>query len=236
MQKSLQKQKQNQKERIRGEKLEVFIKRENGVSFRKAFEKADKENRTIVSNKRLDKALVGSSEWKQVKEGLWCWTGTMAAYVEPNTAFKDSKMFSKEENALIYVDQEDGRKYIFPVSHEYQNKKNAILVVEHPDYSLEIDGNNIIIHAEEKKVDIVSGFPSENGWYLTDEKYGIPTGEKISSEHEEARHLWRKRFDKRIGPVARRYNSASHFYDGRRDVGLANGPAGRCGVIVEAPK
>ena len=222
-------QKQNPKERIRGPNLEVRIKQKNGVSFRKAFEEANKENRTIASNERMDKALQ-SDEWKQFKEGLLCWTGTMTAYVESDTAFKDSKMFSKEENALIYVDQEDGRKYIFPVSHEYQNKKNAILVVEHPDYSLEIDGNNIIIHAEEKKVDIVSGFPSENGWYLVDEKYGIPYGTRVISDNENARCLWRT--DKRTGPISRGYILDVEW----RDIGLDGRPSIEYGVIVEAPK
>ncbi|MCK4318997.1 hypothetical protein KAW38_00295 [Candidatus Micrarchaeota archaeon] len=217
-------QKQNPKqriERIRGEKLLVFERREyeNSLSFIKAFERANKEKRVIVSNKRMDKAL-HSGEWEQVKEGLWCYTGTLAAYPEPN---------KKLGSAIEYIDPKTNQRWVFPVPKEHQDKENAILVAEHPNYSLEINGKNIVIHAENPG--IVRAFPSQDGWHLVDSKYGIPYGKEVSKDNKDARYLWRT--GKMICPVAR-YHVEFGYYGGHV-VGIDFSSSGSYGMIVEAP-
>jgi len=73
--------------KIQGSGLEVFIPREPGATMEDALVKAEKEKRVIVSNKRLDQALVGSDEWKSIKKVFACWSGTMTAYEEVGKPF-----------------------------------------------------------------------------------------------------------------------------------------------------
>jgi len=210
-------QKPIENQRTRGPKLAVLVKRANGVPFEEGLRIANNSKAAITSNKRMDKAL-HSGEWRQVEEGLWCWTGTMTAYKEP-----DRELGKKIE----YTDPETGYRWVFNVPKEYQNKKNAILVAEHPDYTLETDGNNRVIHVPEDKVGIVLAFPASDGWNLTDPLYGIPTT-KGGDESAGERYLWR--IDKRVGPVAR---DGFVYYNGNF-VDLGNRPSDARGVVVEA--
>lgn len=207
--------KQRPRERVRGSHLHVLVSRAKGVPFERALVLA--EERVIVSNKRLDRALVGSDEWRSVREAFWAWSGTMTAYREPG-----QKLGEKVE----YTDSETGHRWVFAVPEAHRGEKNAILVAEHPDYELEADGKNRVVHAEQ--VDLVQGFPSEDGWYLTDSKHGIPTGEEISSSNDDARYLWR--IDSRVGPVAR----VLGYFNDRRYVYLYVRPSFGLGVVVEA--
>lgn len=220
-------------QRIRGSNLSVLIRCANGVAYQKALESADTENRVIASSRRMDKALVGSDEWKSVKEGLACWTGTITGYVEPKTAFGKSKMFSKEAKAIVYTDPNDGQRYVFQVDEKYLGEKNGILVVEHPDFKLGYDGKDLVVMPEAGKVELVSNFPAKDGWYRTDAKFGIPTGKETSSDNSEARYLYRIDDAGRVGPVARGYDYL--VFNNRRYVGLGNRPSVRIGVVVEEP-
>jgi hypothetical protein len=205
-------------ERIRGPNLKVLVKRADGVSYRKALELADKNNLVLAPNKRMTKALVETDEWKSMREAFACWTGTMTGYIEPG---------KKLGKFIEYTDPEDGQKYVFPVPEQYRNEKNMILVVEHPNFTLVQDGKNLVIEASE--VVGLTHFPKENGWYLGDEQFDIPTGKEVSSSDEKARYLWR--VDSRVGPVAR---GDYGDYDGR--YALLYGPSGRIGVVVESPE
>ena len=203
---------------IRGSGLEVLVYHKSGVSI-EALERAAQLGRVIASNKRLDQALVGSEEWESVKEVFQCWSGTMSAYEEVGKPFGE---------VVEYIDSETKLKYLFPVPQKYRGKKDCILVAEHPDYSLEIKGNERIIRAE--KVDLIEKFPAENQkWYLADPKHGIPFGDLVDELDSNARYLWR--IEKNVIPVAR------YYYYGdvvRRDVGLVGRPSGGRGVVVES--
>src|SRR3989344_1993593 len=179
-----------QKERVRGPYLRVLVPRSQGVPFERALVLAEGANGVIASNKRLDKALVGSDEWQRVKEVFAAWSGTMTAYKEPG-----QKLGKQIEN----VDSETDFRRVFSVPEAHKDKKSAILVAEHPDYTLEVDGRNRVVHAA--KVDLVGEFPASDGWYLTDRVHGIPTGEQVPSSNGDARYLWR--IASRVGPVAR---------------------------------
>jgi len=116
-------------------------------------------------------------------------------------------------------------KYLFPVPQNFRGKKDCILVAEHPDYSLEIKGDERIVRTA--VVDLIERFPAESQkWYLADPKHGIPFGEQVDSSDSNARRLWR--IEKRVGSVAR------YFVDGR-DVGAVNRWSYGSGVAVEAP-
>ena len=204
---------------IRGPKLEVFIPRKPGATMEEALVKAEKENRVIASNKRLDQIFVGGDEWKSIKAALWCWSGTMTAYEEPG------KKFGK---TVEYVDDKTKIRYVFEVPSQYVGEKDSILVAEHPDYKLENDGNNRIIRTA--FVDLIARFPAEsNKWYLTDPKHGIPIGEQVKDSDSNARYLWR--IEKRVGLSARGYSNVCY-----RSVYLSYAPSVSIGVAIEAPE
>ena len=174
---------------IRGPNLEVLIPYKPGATMEEALKRAEKEKRVIASNIRLDQALVGSDEWKNIEAALWCWSGTMTAYEKPG------KNFGK---TIEYVDDETKIRYVFEVPAQYVGEKDSILVAEHPDYKLEIDGNSRIIRAA--VVDLIEKFPARDDWYLADSKHGIPFGKQIDSSDSNARCL--NRIDTLVGPVA----------------------------------
>ena len=207
------------KERARGPNLAVLVKRSDGVPMEEALTKADAVGAVIASSKRLSKALVGSDEWQGIREVFACWTGTMTGYDKPD---------QKLGKVIEYTDSETGIRYVFPVPEEHQGKKNVVLVAEHPDFTLETDGNTRIVQA--KEVGVVPDFPvASEKWYLGDAKYDIPTGKMVDSSIETARRLWR--IEKRVGLVARGGNG---WYDYRRDVALDSAPSGGLGVAIEA--
>ncbi len=216
------KQKTGNTERIRGPNLKVLVKRADGASYRKALELADQGNLVLAPNKRMTKALVETEEWKSMTEAFSCWTGTMTGYTEPG---------KKLGKFIEYTDSRDGQKYVFPVPEQYRNEKNMILVVEHPNFTLVQDGKNLVVEAPD--VVGLTHFPKEDGWYLGDEQFDIPTGKEVSRLDEKARYLWR--VDSRVGPVARVYYDCLGD-DNRRDAGLYFRPSFRVGVVVESPE
>ena len=202
-----------------GSGLRGLATKANGLTFREALELANKENLVLASNKRMTRALVETEEWKGMKEAFPCWTGTMAGYARPDERLGEF---------IEYTDPEDGQKYVFPVPEQYRKEKNMILVVEHPNYSLVQDGNNLVVEAS--GVVGLPNFPEKDGWYFSDGQFDIPTGKEVSSSDEKARYLWR--VDSRVGPVLR-----DDFIDGydRRGVGLVYRPSNGLGVVTESP-
>lgn len=205
------------KERVRGPKLAILVKRANGVPFVEGLRMAEEKGLVIASHARLDKALVGSDEWKSISEVFACWLGTMTAYTKPG---------EKLGKTIEYVDPETKERWVFHVPKEYQKEKNAVLVAEHPDYKLEVDGKNIVVHAP--NVDLIAQFPASDGVYPTDAKHGIPTKAGSSGN----RYLWRT--DSRVAPVARDLYYGD-YYDWRYVV-LNYRPSVSLGVAVEAPE
>jgi len=195
-------------------------------------------------------------------EKLVSWAGPLGAYSAPSEKLgqriRFSYRFSTGPNTgpLVYLH--------FEVPHEYQNEKNAILVVQHgfidkplftcnisldsingtfnhtvqknqasePFFSQE-DFNALVnkgklekgsylfqklgesAHVSEKngtplitienensfsgqvniadpfRIEIVRDFPSSDGWYMPEEKFGIPVGDKVSEYASGARRLLR---------------------------------------------
>ena len=143
-----------------------------------------------------------------------------------------TKQGNKLGRIIEYVDPQTNEKWIFPVPREYQNEKNAILVAEHPDYDLEIDGKNLVVHAA--LVDLVSEFPVVDGWYFLDAKHGIPTGDSKwasdmgSGHHPDlgSRRLYGRKDYPRVGPI---YRIERSF------IGFGERPSACFGMAVEPP-
>ena len=219
--------------RIRGPGLEVLVTRKNGCSFREALRKADAGNRVIASNERLDDVLlpnipfmlVGDPPENEELRAIWlafpCWTGTVTAYQEPEKSLGST---------IEYIDERVNIRYVFPVPKKFKGVKDAILVAEHPDYTVEKDGDDRVIHAAH--VDLIEKFPAENGWYVVDPKHGITTCDNVQIPASKTRYLFR--IGKRVGPVGRSVMSPDHI-DGKNYILLDAKPAQGAGVIVEAP-
>lgn len=209
-------------------KLTVMERYSPGVPAYEGIMKASSLGLTVASNRRLNLALVGSDEWKEITKGLPAWTGTMTAYVRPGRTFGEDgeKSDSLKSDIIIYVDPQTKQRWIFLVPEEHLDKKDSILVSEHPNYALVMDGKDIIVKAN--TISLVDGFPARDGWYLTDAVHGIPTGSQVDSALSNTGYLWRT--DKRVGPVARNGDYLVYY---RRYVILVRRPSVGFGVVVE---
>lgn len=84
---------------------------------------------------------------------------------------------------------------------------------------------------EKKKTKIF--LPHEDGWYLTDSKYGIPNGEKSSNSNPNARYLWRWQNKDYDGLLVRGFGYDDYV---RRFVYCYLGPYVRLGVSYDGEK
>jgi hypothetical protein len=209
---------------IRGPQLEVLVPRSRGLPFDKGILLAEGAGRVVASNARMDKALVGSEEWRSISDVFACWTGTMTAYAKPG---------EKLGATVEYIDPETEQKWVFPVPKQFRGMEDVILVAEHPDYTLERDGKNLVVQAG--AVDAVENFPARTErWYIVDPKHGIPMESEPSGDNPNARYLWR--IESRVGPARRGYYYLRLDDVGRRGVGLDGRPSDGLGVAVEAPE
>lgn len=82
----------------------------------------------------------------------------------------------------------------------------------------------------EKKHTVID-FPLSDGWYLVNNKYGIPNGEKSDSSNPKARYLWRLQSEDFEGLVARGYVL---FVDDRRGVSCGGDQSRSYGVLCNS--
>jgi hypothetical protein len=224
------------RERIRGPELAVLRTRLNGTAFDKAVPEVDAGNLVMASNKRLTAALVGSNEWQKIRNAFVCHTGTHTGYIEPNTVFDEKSLLVINDRELEklagtryfveYVDPQTKEHWLYPVHPDYLGKQNSILVAEHPNYTLKQDGNRVITlpagMSLKDAVDLVEGFPAEDGWNRGDPNHHIPVMRTDGPEL----YLWRA--SRLVGPAGR------DGFGERRDVGLDVAPSDGRGVVVEA--
>jgi len=221
-----------QKSRIRGPHLEVLVRgptllesvvKPDRTPFHERFLKADEMRRVIASNKRLIEAFFGDS-CRTVAHGVPCHTGTLAAYASPG---------QKLGRSIEYADPETGYRYLFRVPEAYRKEKDAVLVAEHPDYALEIDGETVIVHAA--KVDIVTGFPSKFSlaYYKLEPVHGIPSGKAIPMEDPDSVYLGRT--DSFVGPVSLVFLLDLNGNSRRRGLAIDLTMSNGLGIIAESP-
>jgi len=234
--------------RIGGPRMAVVIEAYPGVPMMEGPRRADEANLVMVSNKRMSRAT--SQEWQGISKAFRLWTGTMTGYAEPE---------KKLGQAIEYLDERMGRRIVFPVPPEYQNEKNAILVAEHPVYTLESEGTNIVVNA--KNVGIVLAFPAKDGHYAVDPEHGIPCGNELVHCSYIPRHIqmerkyewfladvrngthtyvgqvgtrYLQRTDKRVGSIFRTEGQEDHDCEWL-DIHLDCPPSWPAGIVAEAP-
>ena len=154
----------------------------------------------------------------------------MTAYVKPGQAFREGgeRVEKLDSHAIVYIDPETKYRWIFPIPEEYLDEKDAVLVAEHPDYTLEIDGKDRVVKAT--KVDMVGDFAAkERGWYVGDPKYNLPSGVPVTKDDATTEFY---RIGKRVGPVSCYYEYVD--FDFRCDSFLNGKPSAKLGVLVEA--
>ena len=181
----------------------------------------------LLTNKEFDGRLVHSDVWKSEKEVYPAWTGTYVAFKD-----KDQKL----GDVVKYIDPNTDTTYIFEVPKEYQNERNAILVAQHgflsdgkPILSLKEDGKNVLVDVADKgQIVLLPDFPSRDGWYIADDRFGIPVGSKAFSSDQGARYLWR--VDTYSGLLAR--GDDQFYYDYRAGVFAKSAPSYCFGGIV----
>jgi len=203
----------NESQRIRGPRLEVFRKQ---VTFDEAVRIADAENRVLPSNKRIDQEIMGDGPSK--KHLRDCLTGTLIAYAPPG------KPLGKK---IVYIDSSTHHRWIFPVPEDLQEKTDCVLVTEHPHYRIEIDRNDLFIHAS--YLTLLEGFPLEDGGYRADPHHCIPLGEKVGPDDPDIRYLSGRWRVSSIVPVRRMSAPGNHNHIWLFE--LSN----RSDMIVEAP-
>lgn len=220
-------------ERVRGPKLAVLVRRAEGVPVEEGLRRANDAGRVIASNARLDGALVGSEEWRTIRDVFACWTGTAYGYVEPDRVLREATERSDvlRSHVIVYTDTDTGKRWLFPVPEEHLDRRNVLLAMDHPDFTLETDGNDRIFHpVQGATIGMVEGLPARDGWYGTDSRYGIPNGNPINALRREARYLLRT--SRSVGLVRRGYDGFDG--DDRQCVGLDDRPSQGFGVAVEA--
>jgi hypothetical protein len=182
---------------------------ENGLSFKDAIAEASKRKLRILSNLEVDERLKGD-QWEKEKEMYPCWTGTLIIYEKPGVPFGK-------------VVEHEGLRALVP--KEFQGKKDMAIVCNHPDFLS--DGKDVAIGKGAKLVP----FPKEDGWYLPDPEFGIPSLEK-GEDDGKRRYLWRWTSQAHIGLVARHYYGFLDWF--RRFVVADFGPGFRLGVFGAA--
>ena len=196
-----------------------------GLTQKGAIDAANAKGVRILSNKEFDQRLVLSDTWKSEKEVYPAWSGTLVAFKGEGAKLGD---------VVEYTSQ--GITYILEVPKEYQNEKNAILVMNH----CFIGGKALIIPSEQgttityeiadkSQIALLQNFPTSNGWYNANNAFGIPLGKGISSDNSDARYLYKTQ--NYVGLLARGYDGFGFF--NRRCVGADSQPSVRFGVLVD---
>ena len=202
-----------------------------GLMQTEAIKMANHLGARILSNKEFDQRLVLSDRWKPERDVYPAWTGTLVAF---------KGKYAKLGGVVKYTDSHSGITHIFEVPIEYQNEKNAILVVNHCFLA---NGNALIIPNENKrtitydiadksKIALIQNFPTSYGWYDAPNKFCVPTGKDISSSHDFAYYLFRD--PSYVGLLVRGCEGFREIF--LRGVGAGWNPSLRQGVLITAPK
>lgn len=134
-----------------------------------------------------------------------------------SNAFVDPLYMSEKLHSTIYVDpiiyMSPGQQFgsvvkfkdtIFKVPKEFQKLSDAALVLPSMSFNVsEAWGRTLITVKNGKKINVVENFPANDGWYMCDEKTGMPVNTGSSSNNQSARYLFRRYDDQYVGLVIR---------------------------------
>jgi hypothetical protein len=186
----------------------------------------------IASNQKLDLALARTDRENGIAAAIPCWTGTIACHAKPGARFAEAaeKISSLGGSFMVYTEPATRVRLLFPVPEEHLGEADAVLVAEHPGYTMQRDGKDGIVIAAH--IDIVRGLPASDGSYLVDPVHGIPAGDKADDFDPASRLLYRKP-ETWVGLVIR----VKEFFlgNGPRSIFLESEPSSIYGVVVETP-
>lgn len=117
------------------------------------------------------------------------------------------------------------------IQNDYENIKKYLPCRTSTHITYKAGSTEALIWNEGEKKKTKIFLPNDDGWYLTDSKYGIPNGEKSSNSNPDARYLWRYQNKDYDGLLVRRGD-----YDGRRLVVCYYVPYFRLGVSYDGEK
>lgn len=160
-------------------KLAVLATFEKGLPMEEAIRKASEAGLTIASNRRIDQALMSTSDFSHFANAFPLWTGTLIIHEDYGVPL--GKTFEIREWMTKH-------RYVVEIPEEHQGKKNVLLAASHPDFTIEREGNNRIIIAN--KLDAITEVPfNESDWLLGDATHGIPSGSPVDRNDMSARYL-----------------------------------------------
>ncbi len=145
--------------------------------------------RTIINNTAADNLFKTGSHEKYDNPSdpfQLVMTGTVVVYTAPNRPFE----------ALV-----KNNNLVFEIPERYRENPNIALVLTHPNFTIEKQDNGLYV-LKGKITNVVYDFPAENGWYLTEDKTGIPMWQQVPETSQHARQLMRSIYAS-VSPVFR---------------------------------
>ena len=119
------------------------------------------------------------------------------------------------------------------IQNDYENIKKFLPCKTSTHLSYKTGSTKAYIWNEGEKKKTKINLPLNDGWYETDNKFGIPNGKPSNPSNPQARYLWRWQNRDFDGLLVRGFNV---FGSDGRDVGADyDGYDIRCGVLVEVP-
>jgi hypothetical protein len=248
--------KMKETDRIRGAHLTPAVDKNTfGRSSNRAFGEllttADEDLRVIASNIRLTNSKFGSPLRAYPQDisrfSMHIWTGTMTAHAASNTRFEDSAVIIDDSELekragtrlfIRFLEKGSGLTYLFPLPVDHLGKTNAILVAEHPDYTLIHDGDRRILLPSEGRtlasmVGLVENFPVYEGasgsLVYCEEKHGIPVSSGGYRWYEEI--ILVRSEQEHIGPIVRTY-----YNYGRNSINLTMLGTQKLDSFYETPR
>jgi len=214
-----------------------IIPSQRGVPMIEAIMKADEAGLVMATNRKIDTALDDNELMLLIWKAFPCWTGTMTGYVEAGRSFREAGKWSNSLNSHVidYIDTPTGTRYFFPVPEQFLDKRDSILVVNHPNFRLEKNGADMVVRAA--TIHLVERFPQISGSYdAADPQFGIPTGDastRVPDNAAGARYL--DRTIRWVGLIARDSETNAVASSMQRPVYLGDNASRLFGLVVEKP-
>ena len=211
-------------------RLKIYAGSIIGVPAHEGIMRAKQDRVVLASKKEMHAVLNGedAAALSAIKPALPCHSGTVFAHVAAGKTFREAaERISSLDNGYYVVYRDGEERWLYRVMDDCLDRKDAILVCDHPDFDFTADGSDRIIVPKPAFPGIVQDFPASNGWYRIDATYGIPHGKPAGSLDQDSAYIWRTR-DPMVGLVSCGYSSG---YKGRGVI-LNNPPSLALGLIA----